>query len=146
MRKIAHLNIIVLVLLAFACNSTDNVQVDTSNLIGDWELDSFLYQEDIVVPIPKLVSLNFSEKEEKITINGQSTCNGYGGQVASISEKSIFITEFHFTEIACTDQALNTFEATYFNVLSSVKNYLINDNMLTLSYQGSYLTFKRASK
>ncbi len=147
MRKIALLNIIALVLLVVACSSTDdNVQVDTSNLIGNWELDGFLYQEDIIIPIPKLVSLNFSKTEEKTTLNGQSTCNGYGGQIASIGEKNISITEFYFTEIACTNQTLNTFESTYFNVLSSVKKYLIDSNTLILSYEDSYLTFKRTPK
>ncbi|WP_417578661.1 YbaY family lipoprotein [Pelagibacterium sp.] len=74
-------------------------------------------------------TLHFSDTEA--SLGGVGGCNSYGGTIASQGEGSLIISNVFSTMMACDDAKMSQ-ERAYFDALSIVSGYGIEDGVLTL--------------
>ncbi|HCY83005.1 MAG TPA: hypothetical protein DHV22_16110 [Xanthomarina gelatinilytica] len=130
-------------------NPVVNLQIDArefETLSGIWNLEKVetLNSGNTSTP-PSSVTIDFSledDSEISYVLNGNSTCNQYGGQLLSLKENSISFEQLYSTDMSCSDE-LNAFEGEYFSALFDTEEYKIEEGRLRLYSENKVLTFFR---
>lgn len=103
----------------------NKVKDERNALQGEWILTTMNGG-----PINRMVRLpTLNIDLNRLRISGNGGCNTYFGQVANIGQNSISLGEIGATLMACVEENIET---EYFNVLSQVNSYSVNDNELSL--------------
>ena len=76
---------------------------------------------------------------------GQGPCNGYSSPYQAGAGAALTLGPVLSTKRACLDEGRNTLETEYFNALSSVSAYTLQDNQLQLTYNSGSSTLQFTS-
>ena len=158
MKKLLYYPTIVLCLVIVSCSETNDSEIQATNasikveqfemLSGNWELVDITTGEGTIVLPPTQVNVIFSESENEsnnvFLLDGQSTCNQYGGELTALDDKTIEFEQLYSTEMLCEDAILNDFEIQYYSWLFDAKEYHLEGNTLYLE-GGVTLKFTKLS-
>lgn len=121
-------------LLVTACTS------DSSSLIGKWTLTAY-GPEGAITPAVTGSGAGLTFNEDG-TVNGNSGCNGVGGDY-SVSGNEIEFGQFVSTLMAC-DEPIMSQESAMMQVVSGTASYDVNGETLTLKNGDMTLEFSAA--
>jgi heat shock protein HslJ len=76
---------------------------------------------------------------------GHGGCNSYGGAY-TLTNSSIEFENLAQTLMACLDEDLNQQESTYTNALNNAQTVSLENDRLTITYNGGQLNFVRAQE
>lgn len=132
-----------LLFLLFLTSCDSNISMSSpEDLQGNWELKHIIFEGDLVSDPPSQVTIIFSEDA---SFGGKATCNFYGGKVNTAPKNAITLSSMFTTEIACSPEILNDFESDYYNWLTKVNQYSIDNNILVLSLDDIDLNFVKVN-
>jgi heat shock protein HslJ len=128
----------VMVFTVLACSSTSSTAAKLEGVT--WVLKSYGGPNN---PAPAIISktkLVFNKKQ--MQINGNGGANGYGGDYKINGDKITFSNVIH-TEMASTNQALNTQENSFFKILNSAASFKLSGGQLTITGTEGALVFSQ---
>jgi heat shock protein HslJ len=133
--------LIILSLTAVACISSVGAS-NTGKLEGaTWVLKSYGDPGNLKTVLPdKEATLIFEGGKKEI--KGNAGINLYGGNY-EVDGSKLTLTELFRTLMASTDEALNTQETAYFNILRSAVSYKIVGEALTITGTEGILVFRQ---
>ena len=110
-----------------------------NNLQGtSWILTEFGPSDNLTAVLPDSeVTLNFDGEQ----INGSAGCNSYFGDV-TVEDSSLSVGLIGSTLMACADEDISQQEADFLAALGQANAYTLEDNQLTLQYEGGILIFE----
>ncbi|MGI9606782.1 MAG: META domain-containing protein [Acidimicrobiales bacterium] len=141
--------LLVLVLIAASCGSSDQTETGGSDDDGDsatrpsiaglWQLDAITIDGTTVsIPdTPRPLDLEI----ELGQVSGTGGCNRFGGQIVSGDDGSLSLVDIAITEMACVDQDMMSFETTYVSALIEATTWSVEPNALTFSSDSAELRF-----
>ena len=133
--------IIMLSLTVVACISSVGA-TNAAKLEGvTWVLKSYGDPDNLKSAVPGHEPTLIFDKDKK-EINGNGGVNGYGGSY-KVDGNKLTISGIVHTMMASTDEALNTQEAMFFNILQSAQSYKIEGQELTITGTKGVLVFRQ---
>jgi len=133
MKKVL-LFLLLVTLLFSACTSQEK------SLQGSWSLTAYGPEGATTPAAPdSQASITFNDDG---TLNGNSGCNGFGGEY-SVEGDQVRFSELVSTLMAC-EEPLMTQEGTVFQVLNDTASYQIDGDTLTITKDGTALVFTAA--
>ena len=103
-----------------------------------WILTEFGPSDNLTAVLPDSeVTLNFDDGQ----INGSAGCNSYFGDV-TVEDGSLSVGLIGSTLMACVDDGIGQQEADFLAALGQANAYTLEDNQLTLQYEGGILIFE----
>ena len=130
--------LLVISLVLSAC--TSRAEGSPVALIGSWTLTFYGSATSPTPAVPDSGAKLTFNNDGKVT--GNSGCNGLGGNY-KVESNQIMFSEVVSTLMAC-DEARMVQESAFTKVLSGTAEYVIKDNVLTISNNGTVLVFTQA--
>lgn len=123
--------VLFMILLLSACTAQDN------SLVGNWRLTSYGPEGSLNPAVADSnAELTFNEDG---TVNGNSGCNGFGGEY-TVEGDQITFSELFSTLMAC-EEPLMSQEGAVFQVLNGGASFTIDGETLTITNGEAVLVF-----